>query len=152
MKRILQVLVLGAAAILLLPEVRQAPAAAEEVVVGGEMVVLGAWRGAKLLCRKEEGKAVRCGKPEPFDVVFKEDGTGTSADDRFPSEFTYRWDSPTEITVTPLPEGEDLKLFQLELAEGFLTFQAYIYLPLDDPNLPEEVNYIHYIFDVSRVE
>lgn len=117
-----------------------------------EMVITGSWRGAKLRCRKEEGKAVRCGKPEPFEVIFNGDGTGTSADERFPQAFTYSMSSPTEITIRPDDGSDELKLFQLELAEGFLTFQAYVYLPLDDPNLPAEVNYIHYIFDVSRTE
>lgn len=116
------------------------------------MVISGSWQGAKLRCRKEEGKAVRCGKPEPFDVTFNDDGTGTSADDRFPNSFTYTWTSPTEILITPRPEGEELKLFQLEKEEGFLTFQAYVYLPRKDTDLPEEVNYVHYIFDVSKTE
>lgn len=116
------------------------------------MVIGGSWQGAKLRCRKEEGKAVRCGKPEPFDVTFNDDGTGTSKDDRFPNSFTYTWTSATEILITPRPEGDELKLFQLELEEGFLTFQAYIYLPREDSDLPAEVNYVHYIFDVSRTE
>ena len=114
--------------------------------------LLGNWRGAKLRCRKEEGKAVRCGKPEPFVVVFSDDGSGSSEDENFPSAFTYRWKSATEITVTPDDGGEELKLFQVEHEEGFLTFQAYIYLPVDNPDLPAEVNYIHYIFDVSLEE
>ena len=115
-----------------------------------EIAVTGSWRGAKLKCRKEEGKAVRCGKPEPFEVTFNDDGTGVSADNRFPTAFTYAWTSPTEIVITPESEGEELKLFQFELEEGFLTFQAYIYLPLEDTSLPAEVSYIHYIFDVVR--
>lgn len=116
------------------------------------VVISGSWRGAKLRCRKEEGKAVRCGKPEPFDVTFNDDGTGTSTDNRFPNSFTYTWTSPTEILVTPRPAGDELKLFQLELEEGFLTFQAYVYLPREDSDLPAEVNYVHYIFDVSQAE
>jgi len=116
----------------------------------GEIAVSGSWRGAKLKCRKEEGKAVRCGKPEPFEVTFNEDGTGVSADNRFPASFTYAWTSPTEIVISPQSGGEELKLFQFELEEGFLTFQAYIYLPREDTSLPAAVNYIHYIFDVVR--
>jgi hypothetical protein len=115
-----------------------------------EIAVTGSWRGAKLKCRKEEGRAVRCGKPEPFEVTFNDDGTGVSADNRFPAAFTYDWTSPTEIVITPESGGEELKLFQFELEEGFLTFQAYIYLPLEDTSLPAEVSYIHYIFDVIR--
>ena len=117
-----------------------------------ESIVLGSWGGAKLRCKKEEGKAVRCGKPEPFDVTFGPDGRGSSNDDRFPREFSYHWESPTEITITPVPEGEELKLFQLELADEFLTFQAYIYRPVEEGEESGEVNYIHYIFDVSKVE
>ena len=116
------------------------------------MVIGGSWQGAKLRCRNEEGKAVRCGKPEPFDVTFNDDGTGTSKDDRFPNSFTYTWTSVTEILITPRLEGDELKLFQLELEEGFLTFQAYIYPPREDSDLPAEVSYVHYIFDVSRTE
>lgn len=116
------------------------------------LAISGSWMGAKLRCRKEEGKAVRCGKPEQFDVTFNGDGTGTSRDEKFPTSFTYSWTAETELTIRPQPDGEELKLFQLEQEEGFLTFQAYIYLPSDDPNLPAEVNYIHYIFDVSRTE
>jgi len=119
---------------------------------GGDVVIAGSWRGAKLRCKKEAGKAVRCGKPEPFDVVFNEDGSGTSADERFPHSFTYRWSSPTEIVVNPQPEGEELKLFQFEIDEGFLTFQAYVYLPQEEGDSPSEVNYVHYIFDISRTE
>ena len=114
--------------------------------------ISGSWAGAKLRCRKEEGKAVRCGKPEAFNVVFHPDGTGESADEKFPRAFSYRWASPTEIVVTPDDGGDDLKLFQLTMDEGFLTFQAYIYLPTENPDLPAEVNYIHYIFDVSRAD
>jgi hypothetical protein len=116
----------------------------------GEIAISGSWRGAKLKCRKEEGRAVRCGKPEPFEVTFNDDGTGTSADNRFPAAFTYAWTSPTEILISPQSGEDELKLFQFELEEGFLTFQAYIYLPVEDTSLPAEVNYIHYIFDVVR--
>lgn len=130
-----------------LPRAEEASSPADET-----LRIDGSWRGAKLRCRKEEGKAVRCGKPEPFEVEFNEDGTGSSADERFPTAFTYRWLSPTEIVVVPDDGSEELKLFQLELAEGFLTFQAYIHLPSDNPDLPAEVNYIHYIFDVAHAE
>ena len=40
-------------------------APAVEASEGEKSFLLGHWRGAKLRCRKEEGKAVRCGKPEP---------------------------------------------------------------------------------------
>ena len=33
-----------------------------------------------------------------------------------------------------------------------LTFQAYVYLPPEDGGNPGEVNYVHYIFDISRTE
>ena len=139
-----------------LPAVAAPPPAADPANEGGggggEMIIAGSWRGAKLRCKKEAGKAVRCGKPEPFDVVFNEDGSGTSADERFPHSFTYRWSTPMEIIVTPQPEGEELKLFQFEIDEGFLTFQAYVYLPPADGDNPAEVNYVHYIFDISRTE
>lgn len=135
-----------------------APGGAEEAVPaveaaeGDSSFLMGHWRGAKLRCRKEEGKAVRCGKPEPFVVTFNDDGTGHSEDEKFPSSFTYQWKSATEMTVTPDDGSDELKLFQIEHEEGFLTFQAYIYLPVENPDLPAEVNYIHYIFDVSLEE
>ena len=154
--------ILSLAALLTVPDIFPGPPAAAAPIPAatqpdegsgeGKLVVAGSWRGAKLKCKKEAGKAVRCGRPEPFDVVFNEDGSGTSADERFPHSFTYRWSSPLEIVITPVPEGEELKLFQFELDDGFLTFQAYIYLPQVDGDGPAEVNYVHYIFDISLTE
>lgn len=111
----------------------------------------GEWAGARLLCRKEEDNAVRCGKPVRFSVNFGESGTGTSTDEHFPNTFTYRWKSESELVLSS-PEGDELTLFQLEIKEGFLNFQTYIYLALKDPSLPKESSYIHYIFDVHRVD
>ena len=112
----------------------------------------GEWVGARLLCRKEAGGAVRCGKPVAFAVTFNEDGTGTSMDEHFPNAFSYSWKSKSELVLAPDSGGEELTLFQLEIKEGSLTFQTYIYLALKDPSLPKEANYIHDIFDVNRVE
>jgi hypothetical protein len=33
-----------------------------------------------------------------------------------------------------------------------LAFQAYVYFPPEDGGNPGEVNYAHYIFDISRTE
>jgi len=112
--------------------------------------ISGHWIGSKLQCRKEEGKTVRCGKPAAFDITFLPEGRGTTPDADFPKEFTYRWTSPAELTVTPVGGGEELNLFQVEIEDRMLTFQAYIYLPLRDPGLPAEARYIHFIFDVNR--
>ena len=111
----------------------------------------GEWAGARLLCRKEEDNAVRCGKPVSFSVVFDENGKGTSTDEHFPNTFTYRWKSESELVLTSAG-GNELTLFQLEIKEGFLTFQTYIYLAIKDPSLPKESSYIHYIFDVHRID
>ena len=115
-------------------------------------VLDGEWVGARLLCRKEEDNAVRCGKPVNFSVTFKKDGTGSSNDEHFPNNFTYRWKSGSEVALDSGPGGDELTLFQFEFEEGFLTFQTYIYLAIKDPALPKESNYIHYIFDVHRIE
>ncbi len=112
----------------------------------------GEWVGARLLCRKEEDDAVRCGKPVSFSVTFRRDGTGSSTDEHFPHSFRYRWKSLSEMALEPLPRGEELTLFQLEIKEGFLTFQTYIFLATDDPARAREDSYIHYIFDVHRIE
>jgi hypothetical protein len=114
--------------------------------------VVGEWVGARLLCRKEEGGSVRCGKPVSFQVAFKENRTGSSTDEHFPNSFSYRWKSESEMVLSAVPGEEEITLFQLGFDEGYLTFQAYIYLALKDPSLPKEANYIHYIFDVHRVE
>jgi hypothetical protein len=151
--RTVLVSVLAATMLLAVPQAANCEGDPPAAEAGSDTIFLaGDWRGAKLRCRKEEGKTVRCGKPEAFMVSFREDGTGSSEDEKFPSSFTYRWKSETEITVIPDDGTEELKLFQLEHEEGFLTFQAYIYLPVENPDLPAEVNYIHYIFDVSREE
>jgi hypothetical protein len=112
----------------------------------------GEWVGGRLLCRKEEDSSVRCGKPTSFSVTFREDGTGSSMDEHFPNSFTYGWKSKSELVLTSDTDGKELTLFQFEIQEGFLTFQAYIYLAVKDPDLPKEANYIHYIFDVHRIE
>lgn len=112
----------------------------------------GEWVGARLLCRKEEDNAVRCGKPVSFSVIFNKDGTGSSTDEHFPNYFAYRWKSESELVLTSGPGGDELTLFQFEIKEGFLSFQTYIYLAIKDPALPKEANYIHYIFDVHRVD
>ena len=127
-------------------EVSAARAAALAKILEGE------WVGARLLCRKEEDNAVRCGKPVSFSVTFRRDRTGSSTDEHFPHSFTYRWNSKSEMVLVSSPGGEELKLFQLEIKEGFLTFQAYIYLAIQDPALAKEASYIHYIFDVQRLE
>ena len=114
--------------------------------------VIGEWVGARLLCRKEENNTVRCGKPVSFTVSFNADHTGSSTDEHFPKVFTYRWQSISEMILTSVPGGEELPLSQLQIQEGYLNFQTYIYLAVKDPSLPKESNYIHYIFDVHRVE
>jgi len=114
--------------------------------------VIGEWAGARLLCRKEENDDVRCGKPEKFTVTFVEDGKGSSNDDSFPGSFTYSWKSRSAMVVSALPDGREIELFQMELKKGLLSFQAYIFMPLEDSSLPKEARYIHYIFDVSRIE
>lgn len=123
-------------------EVSAAWAAAKAKVLEGE------WVGARLLCRKETDNAVRCGKPVDFSVTFHGDGTGSSTDEHFPHSFAYRWKSKSEMVLVPRPAGDELALFQLEIAEGFLSFQTYIYLAGQDAN---GQNYIHYIFDVQRL-
>jgi hypothetical protein len=115
-------------------------------------VLKGEWVGARLLCRKEEDSAVRCGKPVNFSVIFNTDGTGSSTDEHFPNYFAYQWKSDAELVLTSGPGGDELTLFQFEIKEGFLSFQTYIYLAIKDPALPKEANYIHYIFDVHRID
>jgi hypothetical protein len=115
-------------------------------------ILEGEWVGGRLLCRKEEDNAVRCGKPVKFSVTFRKDGTGASTDEHFPNAFTYRWKSKSELVLTSDPGGKELTLFQFEIQEGALTFQAYIYLAIKDPDLPREASYIHYIFDVYRID
>ena len=113
----------------------------------------GTWTGAKLRCQKEEGKLVRCGTPTPFEITFADDGTGSTPDDSLPSEFSWHWNSPKEIGMTPKAGGEEIKLFGVEREdEGTMTFQAYVYLPTADPNAPAEVRYIHFVFDVNRAD
>ena len=114
--------------------------------------LVGEWVGARLLCRKEKDNAVRCGKPVEFSVTFHGGGTGSSTDEHFPNSFTYGWKSKTQMVLTPLPAGDELTLYQFDIQEGFLTFQANIYLAIQDPSLPREANYIHYIFDVHRIK
>jgi len=114
--------------------------------------VAGTWGGAKLRCQKEESKLLRCGTPAPFSITFAPDGTGTTTDQSLPERFTWRLTGPGEITLVPQGGGEALKLFGVELDEGMLSFQAYVYLPTEDPNAPAETRYIHYIFDVNRQE
>ena len=115
-------------------------------------VLDGEWVGARLLCRKEEDSAVRCGKPVSFSVTFKKDGTGSSNDEHFPNNFTYRWKSSSEVALDSGTGGDELTLFQFEFKEGFLTFQTYIYLAGKDQAVTKKSNYIHYIFDVHRIE
>lgn len=115
-------------------------------------LLVGEWIGARLLCRKEEDNAVRCGKPVSFSVRFGEDGMGSSTDEHFPNAFTVRWKTKSELILTSVPEGQELTLFQFEIQEGFLTFQTYIYLATQDSEAPKESNYIHYIFDVHRLQ
>lgn len=124
-------------------EVSVAWAAAKAKVLEGE------WVGARLLCRKETDNAVRCGKPVDFSVTFHGDGTGSSTDEHFPRSFAYRWKSKSEMVLVPRPAGDEQTLFQLEIAEGFLSFQTYIYLASQDAG---SRNYIHYIFDVQRLK
>lgn len=130
-----------------------APAATEaegRVSSGAALDIIGVWKGAKLRCRKEQGKAVRCGKPASFEITFSGGGVGSSPDDRFPREFTYKWKAETEITITPTAGGDDLEIFQLTEDEGFLTFQAYIHFTEENSDVPIESSYIHYIFDVTQ--
>ncbi len=115
-------------------------------------LLVGEWIGARLLCRKEEDNAVRCGKPVSFSVRFGEDGMGSSTDEHFPNAFSIRWKTKSELILTSVPEGQELTLFQFEIQEGFLTFQTYIYLATQGSDLPKESSYIHYIFDVHRLQ
>ena len=112
----------------------------------------GTWTGAKLRCQKEENKLVRCGTPTPFKITFADDGTGFTPDDSLPAEFSWHWNASKEIGIMPKAGGEEVKLFAVEREEGAMTFQAYVYLPTVDPNAPVEERYIHFVFDVSRVE
>jgi hypothetical protein len=122
------------------------PAAAQPA---GAPVIAGRWTGAKLRCQKEEGKLVRCGTPAPFEITFTAEGTGTTPDESLPKSFAWRWLGEKEIGLTPSGGGEELKLFGVEADEGTLTFQAYVFLPTSDPNVPAEARYIHYVFDVT---
>jgi hypothetical protein len=113
----------------------------------------GTWTGAKLRCQKEEGKLVRCGTPSSFEITFADDGTGSTPDESLPNEFSWHWNTPKEIGMTPKAGGEEIKLFGVEREEeSALTFQAYIYLPTADPNTPAEARYIHFVFDVNRAD
>lgn len=132
------------------------PALGDEAVSRARATALaklieGEWVGARLLCRKEEDNAVRCGKPVDFSVTFSADGTGSSSDEHFPRSFAYRWESKSEMVLTPRPAGKELTLFQLEIEKGFLTFQTYIHLAADKDDPQRAASYIHYIFDVHRV-
>jgi hypothetical protein len=113
----------------------------------------GTWTGAKLRCQKEEGKLVRCGTPTSFEITFADDGTGSTPDDSLPNEFSWHWNTPKEIGMTPKAGGEEIKLFGVEREdENALTFQAYVFLPTADPNAPAEARYIHFVFDVNRAD
>jgi hypothetical protein len=114
--------------------------------------IAGRWTGSKLRCQKEEGKLVRCGTPSPFAVTFAADGKGTCPDELFPREFTWSWVSPTEIAVSAPGLKEPFKLFGFEREDTMMTFQAYVFLPTSDPNLPAEARYLHYVFDLNRAE
>jgi hypothetical protein len=121
--------------------------------VTAQTTIAGHWTGAKLRCQKEEGKMVRCGTPTPFEITFADDGTGSSPDENLPKAFSWRWLAPKEIGMTPSTGGKEIKLFAVEHEEeSILSFQAYVYLPTADPTAPAEVQYIHYVFDVSRAE
>jgi len=130
------------------------PAArAADAVPTGNLLIAGHWTGAMLRCQKEEGKLVRCGTPASFEIWLNDGGTGKTADDALPREFSWRWTSPTEIAVTPAGGGDEVKLFAVEQEEpDMLTFQAYVFLPTGDPDAPAESRYIHFVFDVTRAE
>lgn len=114
--------------------------------------IIGHWTGAKLRCQKEEAKLVRCGTPTPFEITFTADGHGSTPEETFPQEFTWRWISPKEIVITAAGGKDEFRLFSVEREDPSLTFQAYIYPLETDPNQAGESRYIHYIFDVNRVE
>ena len=113
----------------------------------------GHWTGAKLRCQKDVGKLVRCGTPAAFEITFADDGTGSTPDENLPQDFSWRWNTASEIGLKPKAGGEETRLFSVEHPdETTLTFQAYIYLPTADPTAPAEARYIHYVFDVNRAE
>jgi len=148
--RTLAVAVLLVAGSGVFPAYAEGPAGAPAAVAPG---IGGVWTGAKLRCQKEEGKLVRCGTPTPFEITFADDGTGSTPDESLPNEFSWHWNAPTEIGMTPKAGGEEIKLFGVEREdEGTMTFQAYVYLPTADPNAPAEVRYIHFVFDVNRAD
>ena len=127
-----------------------APAPAGAVA---DATISGHWTGAKLRCQKEEGKMVRCGTPAPFEITFAADGTGSTQDENLPKQFRWRWLAEKEIAITPDAGGDERKLFAVDHEDSdILSFQAYVFLPTDDPNEPAGVRYIHYVFDVSRAE
>lgn len=131
-------------------------AAADEPAVAAPAAdprIVGHWRGAKLRCQKEEGKLVRCGTPAAFEITFDAAGTGRTPDENLPKSFTWRSVPPAEIFIAPAGGGEEIKFFGLEQEDAdALTFQAYMYLPTNDPNAPAEARYIHTVFDVTRAE
>lgn len=139
------------AAVVVVPARAEGPAVT--VPAAGNPRIGGHWTGAKLRCQKEVGKLVRCGTPAPFEITFVDDGTGSTSDENLPQNFSWRWQAANEIVMKPEAGGEEFKLFSVEHPDDtILTFQAYIYLPTADPTAPVEVRYIHYVFDVNRVD
>jgi hypothetical protein len=129
------------------------PAFAADAAPTSPPMIAGRWKGAKLRCQKEESKLVRCGTPTPFEIRLDDSGTGKTADESLPKDFTWRWTSATEIAVMPVGGGPEVKLFSVEKEDDdTLTFQAYVYLPTGDPNAPAESRYLHFVFDVSRAD
>jgi hypothetical protein len=140
-----------AAAAVVVPARAEGPAAVAPAAVNTR--IGGHWTGAKLRCQKEVGKLVRCGTPAAFEITFVDDGTGSTPDENLPQDFSWRWLATNEIGLKPKAGGEETKLFAVEHEDDtILTFQAYVYLPTADPGAPAEVRYIHYVFDVNRVE
>jgi len=133
------------------PARAEEPSAASTAAISTK--IAGRWTGAKLKCSKEENKLVRCGTPAAFEITFTDEGTGTTPDESLPKEFTWRWLGPTEIAVTPVGGGNDIKLFGVEHEEAaILTFQAYVFLPTVEQDAPIEARYIHYVFDVNLAQ
>ena len=142
------------AAATIVPARAEGPAAvAPAAPVVANKRIGGHWTGAKLRCQKEDGKLVRCGTPASFEITFADDGTGSTQDENLPKEFAWRWLSENEIGMKPKAGGEEIKLFSVEREEEtILTFQAYVFLPTTDQADPAAMRYIHYIFDVNRIE
>lgn len=126
------------------------PAAAADAgeTPGAEPRIEGRWTGSKLRCQKEEDRLVRCGTPSPFLITFQADGRGATEGGSLPQSFLWRRADGGRVLLEPAAGGQALELFGFESDGEMLTFQAYVFLPASDAELPPEARYIHYIFDV----